>query len=158
MLWRAISSDSSLCSFELSTETGILDHSQASWSSISPSSNLASSSLTTCRSISSSVISPALTASGSFSYAYPNPHSTSVPAVTPLAAACLCVDDVLWLVQKSAIAPQSLTTRYLNPHSSRSIRCSSLVLPQHGSSSHLWYAHMTSLTFAFSTRSLKAGR
>src|SRR5574344_1125628 len=119
MVWSDIGRERLRCSLLHNTEAGIFDHDTMLLSSISPRSKRPSNRRTTCLSTSASVSAPYFTASGTDLYIYWKPHSTSVPANTPLAAAFFGLLDTLWLFQKSVTAPQSDTTRYLNPHSSR---------------------------------------
>ena len=86
------------------------------------------------------------------------PQLRSQPADRAMAADSWGVRVTMWPVWKSRTAQQSDTTCPAKPQASRRMSRSRVTLPQQGSPLVLLYAPMTASTFAFVTRSRKAGR
>ena len=87
-------------------------------------------------SMSLSFTCPNLTAFGMFLYTEPQLLSVPARMALPMLSSDVLVN--MWVVWKSRMAPQSLTTSPLKPHSLRSIWCRYRVCPQQGMESMRW--------------------
>ena len=121
MVSRAMSNANWRCSALLSTDGGICAQGTMASSSKSPNSKRPLSTHQTF--VNSFSLSGLFNLRAMFCTDNFPKHIPSVPANTALEAACTSVDDTLCEVKKSVIAPQSETTMYLKPQSSRRICC-----------------------------------